>query len=659
MCGFAGLLDPRGRRTAVDLEAVSTAMSEALRHRGPDDGGVWVDETAGLALGSRRLAIVDLTSDGHQPMASRNGRFVVAYNGEIYNHVELRERLEAKGRHFRGHSDTEVLVEAVDEWGLHEALQRFNGMFAFALWDRHDRTVHLARDRIGEKPLYYGWVAGTLLFGSELKALRELPGFDAEVDRQALAAFLKVGYVPAPLCIYEGLRQVEPGCSVAFDVHATPGSTGLSRRYWSAFEVAAAGTADPLTGDHAVLVGQLEDLLGDATRLRLRADVEVGAFLSGGIDSSLIVALMASRSASDVRTFTVGFDDVAYDESSYAAAVAGHLGTCHTELRLSSGDAASTIPDLPRLYDEPFADSSQIPTFLVSRLAGRHVKVALSGDGGDELFGGYNRHAWGARVWAVASKVPLPARRAASALLESVPPSGWDRAFAAAGPLLPPGAKVRNPGIKVHKLASALPAANPADLYDRLASAWPHPERLLVDPVTDRWAPHAAPDLGDMASQMMFQDLVGYLPGDILVKLDRAAMGVSLESRVPFLDHRVVELAWRMPAEVKIRAGTGKWILRQVLRRHVPEELFDRPKAGFGLPIGAWLRGPLREWAGDMMSPSALKAGGFLRSEPVQSAWREHLAGGRDLEARLWPILMFQAWLDFYASPDRPRSSAR
>ncbi len=656
MCGFAGLLDPGGARGGDELAALARSMADTLGHRGPDDAGAWADPEAGIALGSRRLAVIDLSAEGHQPMVSRSGRFVVAYNSEIYNFGALRTRLESAGAQFRGRSDTEVLLEAIDSWGLRETLQELNGMFAFALWDRADRRLHLVRDRLGEKPLYYGWVGPALVFGSELKALRRFPAFGAAIDRRTLARYLGLSCVPAPYTIYEGIRQLLPGSMVTISKDAQGRRLGVAETetYWSAFEVAAAGASRPDTDRPFEVVDRLEELLGDAVAMRLQADVPVGAFLSGGIDSSTIVALMRARSRGTVRSFTIAFEDLAYDESAHAAAVARHLGTDHTEFRLTANDAREVIPKLPALYDDPFADASQIPTYLVSRLAREHVTVSLSGDGGDELFGGYNRHAWGGPIWRAASRLPVPVRRAMAGVLTSVSPSRWDAFFDRWGALLPPRARLRIPGLKMQKLAAVLPARSPEELYQILASTWLHPGRLvrglgdLEDPsATDRAVPA---ELEDLASRMMYLDLVTYLPDDILVKLDRATMGVSLESRVPMLDHRVVEFAWQIPVGLKIRNRTGKWILREVLRRYVPDELVDRPKAGFGLPVGAWLRGSLRPWAEGLLAPDRIDAEGYLDARLVSDCWSQHLSGRRDLEAQLWAVLMFQAWLEAYPS---------
>jgi asparagine synthase (glutamine-hydrolysing) len=652
MCGFAGFLNPGGARGGDELAALARAMADTLGHRGPDDGGAWADPEAGIALGSRRLAVMDLSAEGHQPMISQSGRFVVAYNGEIYNFEALRTRLESAGALFRGRSDTEVLLSAIEGWGLSKTLQELNGMYAFALWDRADRRLQLVRDRLGEKPLYFGWVGRTLVFGSELKALRSFPAFHAAIDRRTLARYLGLGCVPAPYTIYEGIRQLMPGTMVTIDRAAHERRLADPEAYWSAFEVAAAGASHPSGDSPLEVADRLDDLLGDAVAMRLQADVPVGAFLSGGIDSSTIVALMRARSSGTVRSFTIGFEDLAYDESAHAAAVARHLGTDHTELRLTAKDARDVIPKLPQLYDDPFADASQIPTYLVSRLAREHVTVSLSGDGGDELFGGYNRHAWGGPIWTAAGRFPVPVRRAAAAVLASVSPSRWDASFDRLSVLLPPRARLRIPGLKMQKLAAVLPARSPEELYRILACKWPHPGRLvrglgdLEDP-SDRAIPAEIEDLG---SRMMYLDLVTYLPDDILVKLDRATMGVSLESRVPMLDHRVVEFAWQIPVELKIKNRTGKWILREVLRRYVPDELVDRPKAGFGLPVGAWLRGPLRSWAEGLLAPDRIEAEGYLDARLVSDCWSQHLSGRRDREDQLWAVLMFQAWLEAYPS---------
>jgi len=648
MCGFAGLLTDG---QSIDVEAVVSAMTETLRHRGPDDDGVWIDASAGVGLGSRRLAVVDLSPSGHQPMASASGRYVVAYNGEIYNHVALRRDLE-RGFRFRGRSDTEVLLAAIERWGLLGALKRSNGMFAFALWDRQERRLHLVRDRMGEKPLYYGVVGNTLVFASELKALRAHPSFAPEVDREALASFLRYKYVPAPRSIFRGIRKLPPGSLVSL----AQGMSNLPEpiRYWSFAEVVDRGIGEATTVDAPEAGAELDALLRDAVRIRMEADVPLGAFLSGGIDSSTIVALMQAQSADPVRTFTIGFHDATYDEARHAKQVAEHLGTDHTELYVTADEAMAVIPRLPGIYDEPFADSSQIPTFLVSELARRTVTVSLSGDGGDELFGGYNRYVWAPQLWRRFGRFPPVVRRAFVAALLSIPPRGWDAVGRGLSPLVTARMKQRNQGEKLHKLARSLRSEDADGMYLSLVSHWQDPSRLVVGGGSDGRVSTDDDGPGDMelAARMMYLDSVTYLPDDILTKLDRATMAVSLEGRVPYLDHRVVEFAWRLPLRMKVGEGRGKWILRQVLHRYVPPELVDRPKWGFGVPLGTWLRGPLRDWAESLLNEGRLRREGFLRPEPVRRAWNEHLAGRRNRQYELWDVLMFQAWLESIRSEE-------
>jgi len=649
MCGFAGLLT---EGQGMDVEAMVSAMTETLRHRGPDDDGVWIDASAGIGMGSRRLAIVDLSPSGHQPMASASGRYVVAYNGEIYNHRALRRDLERTGFRFRGHSDTEVLLAAIDHWGLLGALKRSNGMFAFALWDRQQRRLHLVRDRLGEKPLYYGFVGNALAFASELKALRAHPRFSPEVDRESLAAFLRYKYVPAPLSIFRGIRKLPPGSSVSF----TYGTSILPEpvRYWSLAEVVDRGIGEAMTVDASEAAVELDSLLRDAVRIRMEADVPLGAFLSGGIDSSTIVALMQAQSGNPVRTFTIGFHDATYDEAGNAKRVAEHLGTDHTELYVTADEAMAVIPRLPGIYDEPFADSSQIPTFLVSELARRDVTVSLSGDGGDEVFGGYNRYVWAPRLWRRFGRFPAVLRRAFVAALLSIPPRGWDAMGRGLSPFLAARMKQRNQGEKLHKLALSLRGDDADDMYLALVSHWQDPSTLVLGGESDGRIPleDDSPLNLEFPARMMYRDSVTYLPDDILTKLDRATMSVSLEGRVPYLDHRVVEFAWRLPLQMKIGEAQGKRILRQVLDRYVPLELVDRPKWGFGIPLGAWLRGPLREWAESLLEERRLRNEGFLKPEPVRAAWHEHLAGGRNRQYELWDVLMFQAWLESIRSKE-------
>jgi asparagine synthase (glutamine-hydrolysing) len=627
-------------------------MTVTLAHRGPDDSGVWADAGGQAALGSRRLAVIDLSSEGHQPMSSADGRYTVAYNGEIYDFLTLRKQLEAAGHTFRGHSDTEVLLASVSRWGIEATLPRLSGMYAFGLWDAQDRVLHLVRDRLGKKPVYYGWQGDTFLVGSELKALRAHPDFRAPIDRNALASFLRFCYVPSPWSIYEGIRKL-PAAHWLTIRPDRPGEMPEPVAYWDPVEVARCGQESQLQLSDEDARAELERLLSDAVRLRTISDVPLGAFLSGGIDSSTVVALLQAQTPMRVRTFTIGYDSAEYDESSHAAAVAKHLGTDHTELRVTPEETRAVIPRLPDLYDEPFADASQIPTFLVSELARRSVTVALSGDGGDEVFGGYNRYVAGTRIWSRVGRVPTPLRHGLVRGVEAIPPRGWDRVGGVVDRVLPPSRRGVITGNNVHKLASVLDLGGIDQMYTRLVSTWTNPDEIVVGgcEVRPEWSDITAP-LADPAHRMMLFDLVSYLPDDILVKVDRASMGSSLEARAPFLDHRVVEFAWRLPLHQKIRAGEGKWLLRRVLERHVPRSMFERPKHGFGVPIDAWLRGPLRDWAEALLSKDRLTRDGFLEAAPIREVLDEHLDGRRNNQYRLWAVLMFQSWLEAQRSAD-------
>ena len=651
MCGIAGYLTGPRQMSREELRTTVLRMADTLRLRGPDDGGAWVDAEAGIALGHRRLAIIDLSLEGRQPMHSSCGRYVIVFNGEIYNYQSIRHELEQESQGlavpWRGHSDTEVALAAISRWGIEAAVKRFIGMFAFALWDRTERVLYLVRDRMGEKPLYYGRMGGSILFGSELKALRAHPAFKGEIDRNALALYLRHNCIPAPYSIYRGIFKLPPGTMLA--VSGRDASFPVPVPYWSAREAAERGMAEPFTGSTEEAIVALDGLLRDAVRFQMVADVPLGAFLSGGVDSSTVVALMQAQSDRPVKTFTIGFNETGYNEALHAKAVAACLGTEHTELYVTPAEAMAVIPKLPALYDEPFADSSQIPTFLVSELARRSVTVSLSGDGGDELFAGYNRYFWGRSIWKKLGWMPQSLRAAAAAVLTAVPPRRWDRVFSAAGPLLPSAIKQPTPGDKIHKLAEVLAVESPEAMYRGLASHWKDPAAVLVgasEPPTVLTDPSQWPSLPDFTQRMMYLDTVTYLPDDILVKVDRASMGVSLEARIPFLDHRVVEFAWRLPLSTKVRDGQGKWLLRQVLYRYVPKELIERPKTGFGLPIDAWLRGPLRDWAEDLLDEKRLSEGGFFDPLPVCEKWKEHLSGTRNWQHYLWDVLMFQAWLD-------------
>jgi len=648
MCGFAGLFDALTRTNDEDLRAVTGRMTETLFHRGPDDGGVWVDAAAGIGLGSRRLAIVDLSPEGHQPMASRDGRYVMAFNGEIYNFKAIRSELLPLGHKFRGHSDTEVMLAAISQWGLEKSLERFNGMFAFGLWDKSERLLHLVRDRLGEKPLYYGWMGKTLLFGSELKALRAHPAFHGEIDRNALSLYLRHNYIPAPYTIYQGIYKLLPGSVLTINPSAA-GSSSKPIPYWSAKSVAEHGVAEPMNGSDQDAIASVECLLRDAVKLRMEADVPLGAFLSGGIDSSTVVALMQSQSDRPVKTFTIGFYEAGYNEAEDAKRVAAHLHTEHTELYVTAEEAMAVVPRIPTLYDEPFSDSSQIPTFLVSQLARRSVTVALSGDGGDELFGGYLRYKTGRDLWNKIAWIPASGRRQLSNAISSIPVEVLNNTLGWIEPVFAKYGRAGKAGDKLHKLSQILAMEEPETLYHRLVSHWDDPAAVALGAheyptgLTDRsaWA-----NLPDLTQRMMFLDTVTYLPDDILVKVDRASMGVSLEGRLPLLDHRVVELAWRLPLSLKIRDGQSKWLLRQILYKYVPPALIERPKMGFGVPIDAWLRGPLMEWAEALLIERRLRAEGFFNSQLIREKWTEHKSGLRNWHYYLWDVLMFQAWLD-------------
>lgn len=626
-------------------------MTDTLGHRGPDDGGVWVDDAAGIAIGHRRLSILDLSCAGHQPMRSADGRYIIAFNGEIYNHKDLRRRLEAErtSAGWIGESDTETLLAAFGAWGIRETLRAVVGMFAIALWDRRDRILTLARDRMGEKPLYYGWQKGTLLFASELKALRGHPAFCTEIDRGALTLYVRHGYVPAPHSIYRGIHKLSPGSYLHVRVCRGEVTSAEPIAYWSLLEAIDAGRDNPFDGSDTEAVDLLEQTLRTAVETQRLADVPVGVFLSGGIDSSTVVALMQKVCSAPARTFTIGFDEAGYNEATHAKAIARHLGTHHTELYVRAEQARDAIPRMPEIYCEPFADSSQVPTFLLSQLTRRHVTVALSGDAGDELFGGYSRYVLSHTIWGRAQRVPLGARRALSRVVASAPRGALDAAFAVVRPFLARRLRLSRPGEQAHKLAGLLTAANGEEFYRRLVSTWSDPVAVVLggsEPRTLLQTPEEWPASDSFEHWMMAMDARTYLPDDILVKVDRAAMANSLETRVPFLDHRVVELAWRLPLRLKIRDGVGKWIVRQVLYRHLPAALVERPKMGFGVPIDSWLRGPLRDWAESLLDQKRLLQDGYFDPAPIRRTWGEHLTGRINRQHQLWPVLMFQAWLD-------------
>ncbi len=614
-------------------------MADVIAHRGPDDADVWIDGSAGVALANRRLAVIDLSPAGHQPMCSHSGRYVISFNGEIYNHQELRRRLDGGSGpvvRWTGTSDTESLLAAIEHFGLATALRYAVGMFAFALWDRQERALYLARDRLGEKPLYFGWQNGVFMFASELKSLACHPAFARMIDRQALALYVRHNYIPGPWSIYQGIRKLAPGAFVriVFGKESSQVDTEPEPEpYWSLREVIEAGRVRPFEGDADEAVEALHDVLLQAVVSQSAADVPLGAFLSGGIDSSTIVALMQACSPRAVRTFTIGFEEPAYNEAKHAKEVADHLGADHTEMYVSPQDALDVIPKLPVLYDEPFSDASQIPTSMVAAMTREHVKVALSGDGGDELFGGYPRYFRTRTLWRILGPVPNWMRRIYQGAVAAVPPR-WGKS------------RIYDRACKVSDI---LDFQMPEQFYLHRVSHWKEPAAIVrqtSEPQTCLSDHRAWPDAPELASRMMAIDALTYLPDDILVKVDRAAMGVSLETRAPFLDHRVVEFAWRLPLSVKIRKDESKWILRQVLYRHVPRNLVERPKMGFGVPLRAWLRGPLKDWAESLLDEGRLRDEGYFRPAPIRKRWREHLDGSRRWDACIWDILMFQAWLD-------------
>ncbi len=646
MCGIAGFLNWSGLPDSAP--AVLKRMTDAIALRGPDDEGSWVDAGSGVALGHRRLAIVDISPAGHQPMISHGGRYAIVLNGEIYNHRDLRAEIDRSANpvNWRGHSDTEVLLESFARYGVEETLRRAVGMYAFALWDRQERLLVMARDRMGEKPLYYGWQGSDLLFGSDLAALRSHPAFCAEVDRNALTLMMRHNYIPAPYSIYRGIYKLQPGQIMT--LRAGTGEPSFNT-YWNAAEMAERGRANPFTGSPEQAVDELERHLRASLKDEMMADVPLGAFLSGGIDSSTITALMQAMSDRPVRTFSIGFDVPGYNEAEHAKAVATHLGTDHTELYVTGNDALDVVPLLPSIYSEPFSDSSQIPTYLVNKMARRDVTVCLSGDAGDELFSGYTRYGLTEAVWAKLSRVPRPARRAAAALLQAVPVQNWNSVL---GPLLSIGpSRLRHgrPGDRLHKIASVIGSSSAADIYRQLVSHWDAPDQLVVggsEPLTQMTGLSRVPKFDEFLHEMMYHDAVAYLPDDILVKVDRAAMAVALEGRVPMLDHRLVEFAWTLPTSILRKEGVPKWPLRQVLHKYVPKALIERPKMGFGVPIDTWLRGPLKDWAETLLDENRLRSEGYFNPRPIREKWEDHISGRRNWQYHLWDVLCFQSWLE-------------
>jgi len=657
MCGITGIF---GSLRKEELENSVHRMSQSLIHRGPDDKGAWINKKDGVALAHQRLSIIDLSSAGHQPMTSSCGRFVVVFNGEIYNYLQLKEKLNNSKykQSWKGYSDTEILVSAFSQWGIEKTLNQLTGMFAIAVWDLKSKKLYLIRDRFGEKPLYYGWSNGVFLFGSELKALRAYKGFDNVIDKNVLSLYMQYMYVPSPYSIFKDIYKLEPGCILQIDekgLFQSPkeapfapfNSQGVSIKQWYSLSDIAKSGQKNLIKDEGEAIELLEKTLLESVRSQLITDVPLGAFLSGGVDSSIIVSLMQQLSDHPVKTFTIGFEESAFNEAIYAKEVAKHLGTDHHELYVTANDAYKVIPSLPTLYDEPFADSSQIPTYLVSKLARQHITVSLSGDAGDELFGGYNRYLWGDRIWSRVKWMPQSLRRTLGSSIQKLPPSVWDKV----GSLLPNQYGVASMGDKAHRMAHRLKTVNSSDeMYFSLVTEGYREEDLVINDrlilETKLNNCNIVSGISESEQRMMLWDSLTYLPDDILTKVDRAAMGVSLETRIPFLDHRVAELAWRLPLDMKIKNGEGKWPLRQVLYKHVPKELIERPKAGFAIPVGQWIRGPLREWADSLLDETRIQHDGYFDPKLVSQLWEQHLSGRYDWTPRLWAILMFQAWLD-------------
>jgi asparagine synthase (glutamine-hydrolysing) len=639
MCGFAGFIGFKSLN--IDqVDSIATKMNDSISHRGPDGSGILIDENSQIVLTHRRLSIIDLSEAGSQPMNSLSGRYVIAYNGEIYNHNDL--RLKLKGRvNWRGGSDTETLLALIELEGLEKALDQIVGMFAFALFDKKNKSLYLVRDRMGEKPLYYGWQKNVFLFGSELKALKKHPAFENRVARDSIALQMRHNCIPAPYSIYKGIKKLMPGTFLKLSISANSAikkELPEPKKYWSFDKIASSSIKEPFKGDETSAILELDRLLSQSVKNQMSADVPLGAFLSGGVDSSTIVALMQKQSSIPIKTFSIGFNESSYDEARYAKKVANHLATDHTELYVTSQQAMKVIDKLPKLYDEPFSDSSQIPTYLVSTMTRQDVKVSLSGDGGDELFGGYNRYFKTHQWWDKINLLPLNLRVLLSKQLLSIPPSFWDKS----------GSIFKGvSGNRISKIAGVLSAQDEKSLYRYFTSHWDDPARVVInskEPNTQ--ITHPSISLNSNVEQMMALDSKTYLPDDILTKVDRAAMGVSLETRIPLLDHRIVEFAWKLPLSMKIRNGQGKWILKELLYQYVPKDLLERPKMGFGVPIDSWLRGPLKDWAENLLDESRLKQEGYFDPNLIRKKWEEHISGSSNWQYHLWDVLMFQAWLE-------------
>lgn len=651
MCGLSGYMAYQLPVSEDTLASWTYKSIGKLRHRGPDDQGIWVDSRAGIALGHRRLSVMDPSSEGHQPMISQDGQLILTYNGEIYNFRELKNDLNSAGASFSGNSDTEVLITAISKWGLLETLKRANGMFAFAIWDRRENRLQLVRDRFGQKPLYYGWANKSFVFGSELSALMQFPGFEKRIDRASVQLFLQHSNIPAPYTIYENCWKLMPGTILTISPQDVKHKNIREPEpFWSPIETATASLSSPLLLSTNETIDRLKIELTNAVTQCMISDVPIGAFLSGGIDSSLVAALMQQNSAKPIKTFSIGFADEEYNEAMDAKKIAHHLGTDHTELYLTSKDAQSIIPDMPKVYDEPFADSSQLPTHLVSKLARQHVTVSLSGDGGDELFGGYNRYIWSRRLGKIVEHLPKGMRSWLAGGIHNLSPEKWDGIYSIISRCCNSKRPIPQFGDKLYKFANMVNSPSESEMYWRLVSQWGDPSSVVIGGSQKRFSVerdfYGWPKVEDLVQQVMLLDTTFYLPNDILVKLDRASMAVGLEARVPFLDHKLFEFAWRLPLNLKIQKGVGKWILREVLNFYLPRPLYERPKMGFSVPLGSWLRHDLREWAEDLLHPNNLRCAGYFEPEIIQTVWKEHLSGAHNHQYQLWPVLMFQAWLE-------------
>tara|TARA_Y100000589_G_C27184269_1_gene642052 strand:+ start:1418 stop:3370 length:1953 start_codon:yes stop_codon:yes gene_type:complete len=645
MCGITGFISSELKEN--NLKKIAIHMSNKLLHRGPDDSGVWLDSEVGIALAHRRLSIVDLSNAGKQPMISNCSRYCIVFNGEIYNHLSLRKELP-NSINWKGYSDTETLVNAISLWGIQKTLKKLVGMFAFAIWDRNLKRLILARDRIGEKPLYYGLNGRNLLFASELKAIIAFPNFHSEINRESLSKYIKFGFIPSPYSIYKGIYKLRPGNYIEFSMKDIElRSIPQPSIYWSLESSILSKNNSSYLYSKYDTIEYLESLLTNSIKGQLLGDVSIGTFLSGGIDSSIIVSILQSQINKPINTFTIGFDEKHFDESEKASKVASFIGTNHKKLFLSSKKALEIIPNLSTIYDEPFSDVSQIPTIFMSQFCSTEVKICLSGDGGDELFCGYNRHIVGPKIWNILNYIPISIRKLIADFILYFPPTTWDKFYYSCEKFLPDFLRINAPGLKLQKLTNLINAKTLQEVYLNLLYAWQNSENIVLNSssIEDKYSNHPYEIFQDSYHQMMFMDFIGYLPNDILVKVDRAAMSSSLETRLPFLDHRVVEFAWKIPINMKLRDNQSKWILRQLLKKYLPDKLTKGPKKGFAVPIAEWLRGPLKNWADVLLDKNFIDSQGYLQADPIIKKWNEHLSGKRDWSKQLWTVLIFQSWL--------------